>query len=1102
MKAALSFLPRLTTTVLRMRRLGLGLVVLMTAFATVLPAAQAADRDDRGSVRQERRDDDHQAGPGEQGGRASDKDQAREKERNDDRDRAKVQVSLTAPVTGTIVTAPATITLTAAAQSSQKNHPVTHVEFYQGATLIGTATTAPYTVTWSAIPAGSYRLTAKAYTDKADQREARGKEKDKDKAKDEKAKDVAVSAPVDILVNAPPVVVLTSPSANQVANAPGSVTMTANAMDSDGTIAQVEFYNGATLIGSATAAPYTITWSNVPAGTYSLTARATDNHGASTTTIALPVIVNALPVVSLGTSGAPYVAPANATLTATAADSDGTIAKVEFYNGTTLVGTATSAPYAVSLTALAAGTYSLTAKATDNQGGARTSPAVTLTVAPNQLPTITLTSPAPNQIVVAPATLTVTANATDSDGTIAKVAFYQGSTLIGTATTAPYSITWSNVPAGSYSLTAVATDDKGGITTSAAVSVTVNALPVVTLTSPNPDQMVNAPGSFTLTANATDSDGMIAKVEFYQGATLIGTATTAPYTVTWNNVPAGTYSLTVRATDNLGGSTTSSPVSVIVNALPTVSLTSPTANAIIAAPASVTVTANASDTDGSIAKVDFYQGATLIGTATTAPYSITWSNVPSGSYSLTATATDNLGGQESSTPVPITVDAPPTVALTSPSAGSVGIAPANFTLTANAADSDGTIAKVEFYSGTTPIGTTTTAPYTLSWNAVSPGNYSLTAIATDNLGLQTTSVPITISVIANSPPTISLTSPTQNQSFKAPASITLTANASDPDNNLAKVEFVQNGTLIATVLSPPYTATWSNVAQGSYQITAVATDAVGAQTMSDPVTITVTPAQASLYFIHPDHLGTPRLVTDETNTIVWRHLPTTEPFGNTPPEEDPQAAGRRFEMPLAFPGQYRDRESNLNYNFFRDYDPGRGRYVQSDPIGLAGGINTYSYVNGNPISRIDPLGLDSYLVNRSLQAVQVFGFDVSASSRLNPLTHTLVAITNPDGSVATTYSWGNEANMRGWNVNQPLDLSAAAEAIQKGRAERVGGTDLDPFVAQAFGLVNSEPQHSNGVVTFNCKLEADHLLYKAKQLYRQSTRSGPIVDGFPIRPKY
>lgn len=104
------------------------------------------------------------------------------------------------------------------------------------------------------------------------------------------------------------------------------------------------------------------------------------------------------------------------------------------------------------------------------------------------------------------------------------------------------------------------------------------------------------------------------------------------------------------------------------------------------------------------------------------------------------------------------------------------------------------------------------------------------------------------------------------------------------------------------------------------------------------------------YYFHTDHLGTPRVVTDKNNALRWRWL--AEPFGTTTPEN---LGG--FTQPLRFPGQYADAESGLNYNYFRDYDSSIGRYTTFDPIGLAGGINGYSYVGGNPVSYTDPKGL-------------------------------------------------------------------------------------------------------------------------------------------------
>jgi RHS repeat-associated protein len=111
-----------------------------------------------------------------------------------------------------------------------------------------------------------------------------------------------------------------------------------------------------------------------------------------------------------------------------------------------------------------------------------------------------------------------------------------------------------------------------------------------------------------------------------------------------------------------------------------------------------------------------------------------------------------------------------------------------------------------------------------------------------------------------------------------------------------------------------------------------------------------------LYFIHADHLDTPRVITNDSGQVVWQ-WDYLDPFGNNPPIENPSGLGN-FTFNPRFPGQYYDKETNLHYNYFRDYDPGIGRYTQSDPIGLAGGLNTYGYAGADPIRKADPLGLD------------------------------------------------------------------------------------------------------------------------------------------------
>ncbi|MGH8307178.1 MAG: RHS repeat-associated core domain-containing protein [Gammaproteobacteria bacterium] len=97
-----------------------------------------------------------------------------------------------------------------------------------------------------------------------------------------------------------------------------------------------------------------------------------------------------------------------------------------------------------------------------------------------------------------------------------------------------------------------------------------------------------------------------------------------------------------------------------------------------------------------------------------------------------------------------------------------------------------------------------------------------------------------------------------------------------------------------------------------------------------------------------DQLGTPRDITNSSKTIVWQW--SSDPFGNGTPTGS-------ITYNLRMPGQYYDAETGHNYNYFRDYDPTIGRYIESDLIGLRGGINTYGYVGQDPLGGVDPFGL-------------------------------------------------------------------------------------------------------------------------------------------------
>jgi hypothetical protein len=831
--------------------------------------------------------------------------------------------------------------------------------------------------------------------------------------------------------NIPPNVSITSPTNESELTQGSNINMIADASDLNGEITLVEFYQGATKLGEDATSPYSISWMNIAAGSYFLTAVATDDDDASRTSSSVNIKVTTSGAQNLALSRPVTVSSTEAdygnvaanavdgnTSTRWACGTDGgdtqwiyvDLGSVQSVDEVTLNWEAAFASgYQIQVSNDAsnwADVYSTNTGdgSMDFIGFSEVSARYVRMYATVRgsmhryslwefevyggtatFPYISITSPEDGDTFESNPNITITANASDPDGSVTRVQFYQGSTSLNVDTASPYSYTWNNVADGDYALTAVVTDNENQSTTSSVVNISVgNDAPSITITSPSDGATYEAPASITINATASDTDGSVTQVQFYQGSTSLGVDTSSPYSVTWNNVAASSYALTAVATDNVGASTTSSTVNITVgdNTPPTVSITSPASGATFDPPASITINATASDADGNITQVQFYQGSVSLGIDTSSPYSASWTNVAAGVYALTAVATDNEGASTTSTPAinitvngstptgnlalsqPVTASSsesglpasnavdgstesrwssasngtqwiyvelaatytidhvileweyahsteyqiqvssdasnwinvysttsgdggtdditftaanaryvriystvgrttewnismfelevygmsgsntPPTVSITSPEQSATYDEPVNVTITADAADTDGTIAQVQFYQGSTSLAIDTSSPYSYTWTSVGAGNYALTAVATDDDGATTTSTPaVNITVNANQAPTVSITSPSTGATYDEPASVTINATASDVDGSIAQVQFYQGSTSLGVDTSSPFSYTWTSVAEGSYALTAVATDDDGASTASTPaINITVNSA--------------------------------------------------------------------------------------------------------------------------------------------------------------------------------------------------------------------------------------------------------------------
>jgi hypothetical protein len=433
-----------------------------------------------------------------------------------------------------------------------------------------------------------------------------------------------------------PNVYITSPTNNTTFGGTTDVLITATASDWDGTVTNVQFYAGGALIGADSTSPYSMTWSNVPLGTYTLTARATDNLGG--TKLSAPVVISVN--TSFGGLADSYVYDGQAT------SNFGTATNLQVRTSSS--GNNRDAYFKFDLTnytGITGARLRFWAKLDGSGSVGTTAYAVTNTtwteggITWNNKPGITN---AMGSVTVSGSSFAWYEVDVSSHVMAEKAA---GRSVISLALHNP-----------STSTRMIQINSKeASVNKPELVLTSTNVAPTISITAPANNTVFAAPSNIPITASASDPDGSIANVEFFAGTTSLGVDASSPFSLTWSNVSSGAYSLTARATDNLGTVRTSAVVAVIADTPPAIALTAPTNNALFVEPANVSLSVTASDSDGSVSKVEYYAGTNKVAEATNSPFSATWTSAPSGLYSLTAKATDNLGISTTSSAVNITI---------------------------------------------------------------------------------------------------------------------------------------------------------------------------------------------------------------------------------------------------------------------------------------------------------------------------------------------------------------------------------------------------------------------------------------------------------------
>jgi hypothetical protein len=556
---------------------------------------------------------------------------------------------------------------------------------------------------------------------------------------------------------------------------------------------------------------------------------------------------------------------------------------------------------------------------------------------------IKIVSPVANVILPVGSSVVIQAAAAINEGAVSKVNFYADNALIGTATNYPYSIIYT--PAGpvgtvhfiyARSYLADGTTVANTATDQGIVMVApVGPIPTCVISTPTgnpttpsvvpiPDYLADADASIPIIVNAGSPTGTITEVQLYINGVLFGTDTGLPYTFEWKPTVTGTYNFTalaydaknnvIASTTSLTASITPQPTTVIVGSLPSVAITSPGNGGTLNGGGTSTITASATDTNTdangnpiAITQVQFFQDGSFVGVATqpTTPggnsYTVSFTptqkldpttGAPEDSQ-LTAIATDFLGFTGTSPAVvvnvteggtggSIVIGTPPTISITAPLNQADVVVNTPITLSATAAAPNGNPVAVTFLVDNTVLSTASQYPYSVVWTPRNLGTYTILAQVTDNVGDKTNSQSITVNVVQEPPPVVSISSPTAGGIITVGTPVTITAGASSPTGTVSQVQFYENGILIGTSTTPPYSIQFTPQSTGIFTLTAIATDNSGEVTTSSTVDVEAAPVSSgvgtTIYTGNYQGLtdsGYFALVTPDGVTATYIGFPTT-----------------------------------------------------------------------------------------------------------------------------------------------------------------------------------------------------------------------------------